>query len=176
MDLQGASIRKLAPGTEVVIRGALASFPALQLEEVEGSLSIEGGQVLDLGEIDFSASGTLEFELTDGSTDGWDATRLEVDGNVDLTGAVINVTDQGFVPGTYEIMRWTGTLTGTPVIGSVPAGYSGSIAVGATSLTMSPTPSRSPTNRSVASSLGFAGLPTWQPWIPFRTPKAGQAE
>ena len=135
MDLQGISIVTLGPGTEVVLEGALASFPALAgMRTLAGTLSLRDQQVLQTsGGLDIS--GRLEFGLSDGSVDGFDATRLEVDGDVDFTGATIDVGDLGLSPGTYEVVTWTGDRSGDlPTIGQVPGGSSVTLAAGTNGL------------------------------------------
>lgn len=135
MDLQGASITSLGAGTEVLLDGSLAGFPALQsVGTIAGTLMIRNQQSFQTTG-DLTVSGRLSFGVTDGSIDGFDATRLEVDGNVDFSGAVIDLTDLGLVNGIYEVVSWTGVRSGSlPTVDMIPAGKSVEVSAGPNAL------------------------------------------
>ncbi len=134
MDFQGADIQNLAAGTEVILSGAGATFPALaNLSATQGTLAIRDRHLLSTTG-NSSLGGRLEFGLTDGATDGFDATRWDIDGDVDFTNLVIDVTDLGLTPGSYEVVTWTGTRTGLPVLGNIPGGADLTITAGGASL------------------------------------------
>ncbi|BCU77857.1 hypothetical protein llg_25720 [Luteolibacter sp. LG18] len=63
-------------------------------------------------------TGTLAVQVDGAATD-----KLQVNGNLDLTGATLNVSvlGGGFTAASYVIAEYTGTLTGT--FASVPSGY-----------------------------------------------------
>jgi hypothetical protein len=118
----GPAIERIGPGAAVVLSGAMSKFPGTEaLVTLDGTLSLRNKRIFATnGNLD--VNGHLEFGLTDGTADGWDATMLHVV-NIDLTGAVIDVVDLGLKPGTYHIIQYDGTRTGTPVLGTVPSGY-----------------------------------------------------
>ena len=126
IDLPGTTITQLAPGTEVVLRG-MASIPQLaSLTAIHGKLAMHDGQSFTTtGSLD--VNGHLEFGLPDSGPTNWDTTKLVVDGDVDLTGAVIDIVDRGMTAGRYRLIEYNGFRTGTPTLGTLPAGFSYSL-------------------------------------------------
>ena len=132
MDLQGASISCIAPGTVVKYNGPNATFPALSaFSKLEGTLALAGGKVFSVAR-DVTLGGNLQISVTGVP----DATRLNVTGNIDFNGVVIDLFGYEAKAGDYEVVRWTGTATGAPVIGNAPPGLSTSLVMGANSLTL----------------------------------------
>jgi hypothetical protein len=123
MDLQGAAITTVAPGTEVILSGANASFPALldHLASSNGHLALHNGSSFTTAG-DFACHGWLAFGLPHISPTTWNATLLNINGNAALTGCVIDVIDYGITNGRYRLIEFSGTLTGTPTLGNWPAG------------------------------------------------------
>jgi hypothetical protein len=122
LDIQSSPIATIAADTYVCLSGANATFPQLStLTTVAGTLCLENGKSLTTAG-NLTVSGTLEFGLTDGSVNGFDAGRIVVNGNADFTGSTIHIRDRGITAGIYEIARWTGTVSGNPVLGDIPQG------------------------------------------------------
>jgi uncharacterized delta-60 repeat protein len=122
LDIQSAPVTTIAANTHVCLSGANASFPQLStLTTVAGTLCLENGKSFTTAG-NLTVSGTLEFGLTDGGVNGFDAGRIVINGNADFTGATIHIRDRGITAGIYEIARWTGTVTGNPVLGDLPQG------------------------------------------------------
>ena len=115
-------IERIGPGTTVVLSGSQSMFPGTEaLVTLEGVLSLRNKRVFATnGNLD--VNGHLEFGLTSGAADGWNATMLHVT-DINLAGSVIDIVDLGITPGTYRIIQYDGTRTGTPVMGTVPAGF-----------------------------------------------------
>ena len=121
---QNAPIKEIAVGTEVALAGAGASIPALSmLQRINGTLSLRDGATLSVPQ-SLVVGGRLEFGLGSGNT-----TALAVNGNLDLTGAVIDVSDLGAMDGIYQVVTATGTITGTPTLGNIPPGLGVSVVV-----------------------------------------------
>ena len=126
IDLQGASIDTIAPGTEVVISGVGGDIPQMtSLNSLEGTLRIDNGAVI-VAAGDVALQGVLEFGLGDGAVHGFDSTGLTVEGDIDFTGCVIDVADLGLTSGGYEVINWSDTsqVTGIPTLRNVPPGTS----------------------------------------------------
>jgi hypothetical protein len=122
LDIQSSPIATIAADTYVCLSGANATFPQLStLTTVAGTLCLENGKSLTTAG-NLTVSGTLEFGLTDGSVNGFDAGRIVVNGNADFTGSTIHIRNRGITAGIYEIARWTGTVTGNPMLGDIPQG------------------------------------------------------
>jgi hypothetical protein len=122
LDIQSSPITTIATDTFVCLSGANATFPQLStLTTVAGTLCLENGKSFTTAG-NLTVTGTLEFGLTDGSVNGFDAGRIVVNGNANFTGATIHIRDRGITAGIYEIARWTGTVTGNPVLGDLPQG------------------------------------------------------
>jgi uncharacterized delta-60 repeat protein len=122
LDITSSPITTIAADTFVCLSGANATFPQLStLHTIAGTLCLENGRSFTtVGNL--AVPGTLEFGLTDGSVNGFDAGRIIVNGNVNFTGATIHIRDRGITEGIYEIVRWTGSSTGMPALGSLPPG------------------------------------------------------
>ena len=58
---------------------------------------------------------------------GTNAATLSVAGNLSLSSPLNISTNAGFGPGTHRLFNYTGSLSGTPVLGTVPAGYNYSL-------------------------------------------------
>jgi hypothetical protein len=116
MNFSGLPIAAIAAGTTVRLRGAGASIPQLStLTNIAGTLSLENGKTLaTTGSM--SIPGVLQYGLPA----DLETTRLAVTGNVNFTGTRVDVLDQGMTSGSYLIATWTGTSTGTPVLGALP--------------------------------------------------------
>ncbi len=122
LEIQSSPITTIAANTFVCLSGANASFPQLStLTNVAGTLCLENGKSFTAAG-NLTVTGTLEFGLTDGSVNGFDAGRIVINGNANFTGATIHIRDRGITAGIYEIARWTGTVTGNPVLGDIPQG------------------------------------------------------
>ncbi len=118
VNLSGATINHLAAGTTVRLSGAAASIPALSsLNTIAGTLALENGKTLATAG-NLAIPGTLEYGLPAEP----ETTRLSVTGSVDFTGTTIHVRDLGLETGSYLLANWTGSVTGSPVLGSLPAG------------------------------------------------------
>ncbi len=117
LNLQNAPIAAIASNTVVRLSGAAASIPQLaNLANVSGTLSLENGKSLSTS-ADMAISGVLQYGLPA----ALETTRLAITGNVNFTGARVDVLDQGMMTsGSYLIASWTGTATGEPSLGSVP--------------------------------------------------------
>lgn len=123
LDLQNSPIATIAANTFVCLSGADAAFPQLSgLVTIAGTFCLENGKIFTTAG-NLAVSGTLQFGLGNGSTQGFDSQRLVINGNVNFTGSHIDVRSLGTTPGLYEIARWTGTATGTPTLGNVPPGH-----------------------------------------------------
>ncbi|MEZ5329184.1 MAG: hypothetical protein R3F19_29400 [Verrucomicrobiales bacterium] len=115
LQLEDITVTCLGAGTEVLISGTGASIPALEeLTAIKGSLTLHNGARLALGQ-SVAISGNIEIGLPDGGA-GFDATGLTIDGDVDFTGATIDLSDLGAVDGAYRLASWTGSATGTPTL------------------------------------------------------------
>ncbi len=90
------------------ISPGIANIATLPISMVSGSLPM----------------GTLDIQIApNGGVANFDV--LNLTGNLTLTGAVLNVTETTCLPnGTYPIVSWTGTRTGSFATLVLPAGYS----------------------------------------------------
>jgi polygalacturonase len=81
-----------------------------------------GGSVLtDIGSLTLPGTTPVNFAL------GTTPTTIGTRGSLN-TSSTLNITDGGgFGPGTYTLFTYNGTLTGTPVLGTKPAGYNYSL-------------------------------------------------
>jgi len=122
LDIPNSPILTIAAGTRVRLSGAAASFPQLAgMTSVAGTLALDKGKVFTTAG-NLTVTGRLEFGLGDGNLQGFDSQRLVINGNVNFSGSTIDVQSFGTTPGLYEVARWTGTATGIPALGNVPAG------------------------------------------------------
>jgi hypothetical protein len=118
MDFASSPVVNLAPDTTVRLSGANASFAQLSsLRNIAGTLVLENGKTLATSG-NMVIPGVLQYGLPPAP----ETTRLAITGNVDFTGTRIDVTDLGLATGSYLLATWTGTLTGAPVLGSLPSG------------------------------------------------------
>ena len=84
-----------------------------------GGSTTTAGTLGITGDLVFSADGTYSCDL-----DGASADRVNVDGNLDITGAVLAFDEISALTGeSHVIASYTGTLTGTFVPSGTPAGY-----------------------------------------------------
>jgi hypothetical protein len=115
-------IEEIGTGTTVLLSGSQSMFPGIEsLATLNGTLPLHNKQVFTAnGNLD--VNGHLEFGLTNGAIDGWNATMLHVT-DIDLSGATIDIVDLGLKPSTYRVIQYEGTRSGTPVLGRVPAGF-----------------------------------------------------
>jgi hypothetical protein len=126
--LENADVTEIATGTEVVISGAGATIPALEsLQSLKGTLALRNGAMLSVGQ-SLVVDGRIEFGLPDAGS-GPGATGLAVDGDLDLTGATLDISDLGATDGSYQIITATGTVTGMPMLGNIPPQLDASVAV-----------------------------------------------
>jgi len=122
LDLQNSPIVTIAADTYVCLSGADATFPQLSgVTNIAGTFCIEKGKIFTTAG-NLNVSGRLEFGLGDGNVQGYNSQRLVINGNVDFTGSHIDVASFGTTPGLYEVVRWTGTATGAPILGNIPLG------------------------------------------------------
>ncbi len=136
MILQNVGITEIAPGTEVVLSGAGASIPALSsLQRLNGTFSLRNGANLSIPH-SLVVNGHLEFGLGNSGTTflnviGEPASPGEParPGNLDLTGAVLDIVNLGATDGSYQVITATGTITGVPTLGNIPPGLSVSVLV-----------------------------------------------
>ena len=88
------------------------------------------GQTHVVGNLTLQSGSSVWMELGGTGTGGSDL--IVVDGNLGL-GGTLNVTNvAGFGPGTYTLMTYGGTLSGTLTLGAKPAGYNYTINTGTT--------------------------------------------
>ncbi len=128
---ENAPIKEIAAGTKVALAGAGSSIPALSmLQRVDGTLSLSSGATLSVSQ-SLVVSGRLEFGLGSGNT-----TTLAVNGDLDLTGSVIDISDLGAIDGNYQIITATGTVTGTPTFGNIPPGLGVSVQIAGGAVTL----------------------------------------
>jgi hypothetical protein len=79
------------------------------------------GQAHVTGNLTLGGGSSVAMEL--GGSGAGQSDLIMVDGNLGL-GGTLNVTNvAGFGPGTYTLMTYGGTLSGTLIIGARPAGY-----------------------------------------------------
>ena len=137
LDMRTCPIVTIAANTHVCLSGAGASLPQLStLANVQGTLCLAQGKTLTTSG-NLTVTGRLEFGLGDGSTNGFDAQRLVINGDANLGGAVIDVRNLGAVPGIYQVATWTGNLTGSPVLGTVPGDFNYSLILDPVAKTLS---------------------------------------
>ncbi len=91
---------------------------------VDGTFGVRDQRVYALSS-SLTAGGVLEFGLEAADEGGTLLTGIDITGTVDFTGGTVNVTNLGdLVVGTYRIIEWssteTGSLTlGTPLVGNI---------------------------------------------------------
>jgi Glycosyl hydrolases family 28/Immunoglobulin domain/Cadherin-like domain/Immunoglobulin I-set domain len=106
------------------VQGGLALTNALD----NGPLTLGGASTLNVSNsLTLFSSTVLNYALAANSV----ATRLAVAGNLALGGTVNISTNAGFTTGTYTLMTYTGSLSGTvPTLGTTPAGNTYSLSTG----------------------------------------------
>jgi hypothetical protein len=126
------TISNSAPGAANVSLSGLASTNSLALYNAPASLSstnllaenpitISGSIFSNTGNLVLPASTALNFVL------GTNITRLVETGNLTLN-STFNITNgNGFGPGTYTLLPYSGTLSGSPILGTTPIGYNCSL-------------------------------------------------
>src|SRR5262249_50330352 len=117
-----------APGSAAVSIGGAASANSLALYNAPASMSssdlfranpmtVSGSVLTNTGNLTLANDEVMNFVL------GTNPATIAVAGNLNLNG-VINVTNgPGFTSTNYTLFTYTGSLSGQPVIGAVPAGY-----------------------------------------------------
>lgn len=118
IDWGNSPVVNLAAGTTFRLSGANSSFaPLASLRNIQGTLILENGKTLATTG-NMVIPGVLQYGLpADQNT-----TRLAITGNVDFTGTRIDITDLGLATGNYLLASWTGSVTGTPALGTLPSG------------------------------------------------------
>ena len=93
-----------------------------------GPFTIQTAGLLTTNSLSLAGTNThVNFLLGSPAVPGSTYSTVDVDGNLTLAGAVLNITAlAAFGPGTYDLFTYTGTESGTLTLGSVPAGYSAS--------------------------------------------------
>ncbi len=108
LDLDSREIQTIAADTRVALAAA-GSITAVtdHLETVAGTLAVHAtAQINVTGGL--TTPGTLEFGLTDGTVDGFDATGIVVGDVVTFAGGTVDIVDLGLTPGTYTLVTWNG--------------------------------------------------------------------
>jgi len=126
----GLVVTNSLPGTNsVVIGGATSTNQNIELDNVFASLTttnafganpitLNGGILTNSGALTLTNSSVQNFFL------GTNASKIVVNGNLILN-STINVTNgAGFAATNYVLMTYTGSLSGTPVLGVTPAVHS----------------------------------------------------
>jgi hypothetical protein len=126
LNVQPAATNKIttigAAARVVMIGAGTATITNMNgfLNTVQGSLGFQDQQVFCMTG-NLAVPGTLEFLLEAADEGGTLSTGLNVNGNIDFTGASIDVTDLGdMIIGVYRLVEWTGTRTDTPTLGNLP--------------------------------------------------------
>ena len=106
-------------------------------------IAISGGTLTINNNLSLPTADSLNFTL------GSSASTIAAQGNLALNGAVINLTNaNGFGPGSYTVFSYTGTLSGSAVLGSAPTNFNYAIdtnTLGQVNVTVTqPGPSLSP--------------------------------
>ena len=96
------------------------ALPALKNTNAIGlntSITLAASTFTISNNLALTASNTLNFIL------GTNAATLVVNGNLSLDGTNNIFAGNGFKAGSYTLMTYTGTLSGSPALGSTPAGF-----------------------------------------------------
>jgi fibronectin-binding autotransporter adhesin len=145
-------------GGNLVVNGSTAAGSAVTVQTgailggagtVNGTVSMQSGSTLSpgstitvgaasigtlsTGALTLNAGSTTDFELGVASTPSALNDLVSVTGNLTL-GGTLNVTQStggNFTAGTYRLFNVTGTISGTLAVGTLPAGYSGTITTAA---------------------------------------------
>jgi hypothetical protein len=80
-------------------------------------VTVSGSVLANTGDLTLAGSTEVSFAL------GTDPATIAVKGNLALEGVIDITQADGFGPGTYTLFTYTGSLTGKPVLGITPAGY-----------------------------------------------------
>jgi polygalacturonase len=158
-------------GLTTNVPGSKLNGSALTLYNAQGSL--QNTNVFDDGPLTIGASTlTISNNLTLFPTTalnytlGTNTTKVAVVGNLAL-GGIINITNgNGFAGGTYTLLTYTGTLSGSvPTLGAKPAGFTYSFdtsTLGQVNLIVTPPTPEVPANL-VATPTNLAINLTWSP-------------
>ena len=134
-------------GGALLVNGSLAAASTVTVNvggalggtgTVNGAVTIAGGGILNpgpgagpgtltVGALTLNNGSVLNYYLGAPSTVGGGVNSLTVvNGDLTLGGSTLNVTGlAGFAAGTYDLINYTGSLTGSAlVLGSLPAGFS----------------------------------------------------
>lgn len=103
-----------------------------------GALVLQAGATLSpgnspgtitLASLSAATASTLLLELGDpAGTPGTDSDLVVVNGNVALDGATLSISAlSGFGAGTYRLINYSGSYSGSPVLSGVPTGYTATL-------------------------------------------------
>jgi polygalacturonase len=124
---------------------------------LSGPLTLAGSRFTVTNDLTLALGSVVNFTL------GTNSTTLAVVGNLALGGTNNIFAGPGFTYGTYTVMTYTGTLSGSlPVLGSVPIGYNLAFdtnTVGVVNLVVSPnSPPPAPLNLVAVATNGMVNL------------------
>jgi len=124
----GVALTNSAPRTNVFSIDGLAGTNSLALFKARATMSdlaalganpltIAASTLSNSTSLTLPVSGVVNFGL------GLNPATLAVSGDLNLN-CTLNFSDAGgLVPGTYTLFTYTGTFSGNPAVGAVPAGY-----------------------------------------------------
>lgn len=127
----GLTVSNSTPGAPAISIGGVASSNSLALYNINAAMTssdafacnpilLSDSTVTNTGSLTFSNNQVIQFSLGTNIT-----SSIAVAGNLALNGT-LNVTNgAGFTPTNYILFTYSGTLSGHPIIGSMPAGYLG---------------------------------------------------
>jgi hypothetical protein len=126
------TITNSAPATNVFSLNGVAGTNSLALFNARSAMSdstllganpitLSASTVSNSVGVALPASSVVSFAL------GTNNATIAVSGNLSLSSTLNITSGGGFGPGTYTLFAYTGSLTGSPILGSKPAGYNFSL-------------------------------------------------
>jgi len=159
----GLTVSNSAPGGPAITIGGAASSNSLALFNINASMTstdafacnpilLNDSALTNTGSLVFSNNQVIQFALGTNIT-----SSMAVSGNLTLNGTVNITNAAGFTATNYVLFTYSGSLSGHPIIGSMPAGYHGALDIG--------TPGKV---QLIATYTGMSSVPTTNT-IPFST-------
>lgn len=129
------TVSNTLPGGKPVSIGGAASANALALYNVNGfmtstdaftcsPLTLSASVLTNTGNLTFSTNAVINFAL------GTNAAKVVITGGLNLNGTLNFTAAGGFTNTSYTLFTYTGSLIGSPTIGTLPAGYNGTLDTG----------------------------------------------